>query len=184
MMQIQEVLSEGLTHHQRRKVSPQLHVATKHLKECEASKLIKTRSLCLSLEKRSQHLGADGIYLDDITELEPEVAALYFPKRSICLFPCGSMQEPNRIWHSVLMLLLSDGSSSSAKGDSEMMMMMGVRSGNQSPQSVASSGMDSGVDSLPEQLGDLPQVAISLCGGLADTGEITRGRQRRRMVSY
>lgn len=36
---------------------------------------------CLCLEKRSQHLGADGIYLDDITELEPEVAALYFPKR-------------------------------------------------------------------------------------------------------
>lgn len=35
----------------------------------------------LLLEKRSQHLGADGIYLDDITELEPEVAALYFPKR-------------------------------------------------------------------------------------------------------
>lgn len=32
-------------------------------------------------EKRSQHLGTDGVYLDDITELEPEVAALYFPKR-------------------------------------------------------------------------------------------------------
>uniref|UniRef100_A0A8C6TW50 phosphatidate phosphatase n=1 Tax=Neogobius melanostomus TaxID=47308 RepID=A0A8C6TW50_9GOBI len=31
-------------------------------------------------EKRSRHLGSDGIYLDDITELEPEVAALYFPK--------------------------------------------------------------------------------------------------------
>uniref|UniRef100_A0A673CA30 phosphatidate phosphatase n=1 Tax=Sphaeramia orbicularis TaxID=375764 RepID=A0A673CA30_9TELE len=29
---------------------------------------------------RSRHLGSDGIYLDDITELEPEVAALYFPK--------------------------------------------------------------------------------------------------------
>uniref|UniRef100_A0A8C8DUW1 phosphatidate phosphatase n=1 Tax=Oryzias sinensis TaxID=183150 RepID=A0A8C8DUW1_9TELE len=28
----------------------------------------------------SRHLGSDGIYLDDITELEPEVAALYFPK--------------------------------------------------------------------------------------------------------
>lgn len=37
--------------------------------------------MCLWLEKRSQHLGADGIYLDDITELDPEVAALYFPKR-------------------------------------------------------------------------------------------------------
>lgn len=36
---------------------------------------------CPSLEKRSQHLGTDGVYLDDITELEPEVAALYFPKR-------------------------------------------------------------------------------------------------------
>lgn len=40
----------------------------------------ETFSLWL-LEKRSQHLGADGVYLDDITELEPEVAALYFPKR-------------------------------------------------------------------------------------------------------
>lgn len=34
-------------------------------------------------DKRSRHLGADGIYLDDITELEPEVAALYFPKRYV-----------------------------------------------------------------------------------------------------
>ncbi|XP_054618369.1 phosphatidate phosphatase LPIN1-like isoform X2 [Dunckerocampus dactyliophorus] len=31
-------------------------------------------------DKRSRHLGADGVYLDDITDLEPEVAALYFPK--------------------------------------------------------------------------------------------------------
>lgn len=44
--------------------------------------------LCVSLEKRSQHLGADGMYLDDITQLEPEVAALYFPKRSVCVCVC------------------------------------------------------------------------------------------------
>uniref|UniRef100_A0A8C6KNL4 phosphatidate phosphatase n=1 Tax=Nothobranchius furzeri TaxID=105023 RepID=A0A8C6KNL4_NOTFU len=31
-------------------------------------------------DKRSRHLGADGVYLDDLTDLEPEVAALYFPK--------------------------------------------------------------------------------------------------------
>uniref|UniRef100_A0A8D3CGE6 phosphatidate phosphatase n=1 Tax=Scophthalmus maximus TaxID=52904 RepID=A0A8D3CGE6_SCOMX len=37
-------------------------------------------SLCSVADKRSRHLGSDGIYLDDITELEPEVAALYFPK--------------------------------------------------------------------------------------------------------
>ena len=36
---------------------------------------------CASVDKRSQHLGSDGVYLDDITALEPEVAALYFPKR-------------------------------------------------------------------------------------------------------
>lgn len=36
-------------------------------------------------DKRSRHLGSDGIYLDDITELEPEVAALYFPKRFVVL---------------------------------------------------------------------------------------------------
>uniref|UniRef100_A0AAQ5YD73 phosphatidate phosphatase n=1 Tax=Amphiprion ocellaris TaxID=80972 RepID=A0AAQ5YD73_AMPOC len=105
----------------------------------------------------NQHLGADGIYLDDITELEPEVAALYFPK--------------------------SDGGSSSMKGDSEM-MMLGVRSANQSPQSVGSSGMDSGVDSLSDQMGDLPHVAISLCGGLTDNKEITREQFLERAVSY
>ena len=64
------------------------------------------------------------------------------------------------------------------KVDSEM-MMMGARSANQSPQSVASSGVDSGVDSLPDQLGDLAHVAISLCGGLTDNREITRGMLRK-----
>lgn len=75
-----------------------------------------------------------------------------------------------------MVFLLSDGSSSSVKGDSEM-MMVGVRSTNQSPLSVGSSGMDSGVDSLLDQISDLPHVAISLCGGLTDNKEITRGRK-------
>uniref|UniRef100_H2RJV9 phosphatidate phosphatase n=1 Tax=Takifugu rubripes TaxID=31033 RepID=H2RJV9_TAKRU len=123
------------------------------------SPIRRTDSPSKKKEKRSQHLGTDGIYLDDITELEPKVAALYFPK--------------------------SDGSSSSMKGDSEMMMMMmGVRSANQSPQSVASSGMDSGVDSLPEQLGDLPHIAISLCGGLTDNRDITREQFQEKVISY
>uniref|UniRef100_A0A673BSG9 phosphatidate phosphatase n=1 Tax=Sphaeramia orbicularis TaxID=375764 RepID=A0A673BSG9_9TELE len=111
----------------------------------------------VSLPKMSQHLGSDGVYLDDITELEPEVAALYFPK--------------------------SDGGGSSMKGDSDI-MMMSVRSANQSPQSVGSSGVDSGVDSLPDQFGDLPHVAISLCGGLTDNREITREHFLERAVSY
>lgn len=120
------------------------------------SPIRRTDSPSKKKEKRSQHLGTDGIYLDDITELEPEVAALYFPK--------------------------SDGSSSSVKLDSEMMMC--VRSENHSPQSVGSSGVDSGVDSLPEHFGDLPHVAISLCGGLTDNREITREQFQQRAVSY
>uniref|UniRef100_I3IVR3 phosphatidate phosphatase n=1 Tax=Oreochromis niloticus TaxID=8128 RepID=I3IVR3_ORENI len=88
-------------------------------------------------DKRSRHLGSDGIYLDDITELEPEVAALYFPK---------SISDP------------------------------GLHSTSQSPQSVSSGG-DSGVDSYCDHMSDLPSIAISLCGGLNDNREITKGKQ-------
>uniref|UniRef100_A0A8C6NHS0 phosphatidate phosphatase n=1 Tax=Nothobranchius furzeri TaxID=105023 RepID=A0A8C6NHS0_NOTFU len=102
--------------------------------------------------QRSQHLGADGVYLDDLTELEPEVAALYFPKSSI-------------------------------RGNSEM-MMVDVRSNNQSPQSMGSSGVDSGVDSYVDQISDQPHVAISLCGGLTDNKEITREQFLERAISY
>ncbi|XP_051918923.1 phosphatidate phosphatase LPIN1 isoform X1 [Hippocampus zosterae] len=130
-----------------------------HLEEGgnRGSPIRRTDSPSKRKEKRSQHLGADGVYLDDLTELEPEVAALYFPK--------------------------SDGGGSSMKVDSEA-MMTGVRSANQSPQSVGSCGMDSGVDSLLDHLGDLPHVAISLCGGLSDNKEITREQFQERAVSY
>ncbi|KAM9765449.1 phosphatidate phosphatase LPIN1 isoform 1-T1 [Menidia menidia] len=119
------------------------------------SPIRRTDSPSKKKEKRSQHLGTDGIYLDDITELEPEVAALYFPK--------------------------SDGGISSMRGDTEMLLEM--RSTDQSPQSVGSSGMDSGVDTL-DHIGDLPHVAISLCGGLTDNKEITKEEFLERAVSY
>lgn len=70
---------------------------------------------------------------------------------------------------------LSDGGCTSTRD------IAGVRSANQSPQSVGSSGMDSGVDSLCDPIADLPHVAISLCGGLTDNKEITRGRRRRKV---
>ncbi|XP_077568949.1 phosphatidate phosphatase LPIN1 isoform X2 [Stigmatopora nigra] len=107
-------------------------------------------------EKRSQHLGADGVYLDDITELDPEVAALYFPK--------------------------SEGAGSSIRTDTDVMMT--ARSANQSPHSEGSCGVDSGVDGLLDHMGDLPHVAISLCGGLSDNKEITREHFQERAVSY
>ncbi|XP_030627282.1 phosphatidate phosphatase LPIN1 [Chanos chanos] len=111
----------------------------------------KTDSPSKRKDKRSRHLGSDGVYLDDITELEPEVAALYFPK--------------------------NDGPAS-VRGVSE------IRSANQSPQSVGSSGMDSGVDSYLDQMSDLPTVAISLCGGLTDNTEITKEQFQEKAISY
>lgn len=56
----------------------------------------------------------------------------------------------------------------------------GARSANQSPQSVGSSGIDSGVESTSDGLRDLPSIAISLCGGLSDNREITKGTGRAR----
>ncbi|XP_041928278.1 phosphatidate phosphatase LPIN1 isoform X1 [Alosa sapidissima] len=111
----------------------------------------KTDSPSKRKDKRSHHLGSDGVYLDDITELEPEVAALYFPK--------------------------SEGVGSGQPGQE-------VRSANQSPQSVGSSGMDSGVDSYCDQTGDLPSIAISLCGGLTDNLEITKEQFEEKAISY
>ncbi|XP_077941730.1 phosphatidate phosphatase LPIN1 isoform X2 [Gasterosteus aculeatus] len=139
-------------------VSPRILLDRRDEFENRGSPIRSTDSPSKRKEKRSQHLGSDGVYLDDLTELEPEVAALYFPK--------------------------SDGGSSSMRGDSELMMVMGVRSANQSPQSVGSSGVDSGVDSLSDQVGDLPHVAISLCGGLTDNSEITREQFQERAISF
>ncbi|KAK1805659.1 hypothetical protein P4O66_019931, partial [Electrophorus voltai] len=94
-------------------------------------------------DRRSRHLGADGVYLDDITELEPEVAALYFPK-----------------------------SESNGTGR--------ARCENASPPSVGGSGADSG----SEQPAELSPVALSLCGGLADSREISEEDFQEKAVAY
>uniref|UniRef100_A0A8C1UFA0 phosphatidate phosphatase n=1 Tax=Cyprinus carpio TaxID=7962 RepID=A0A8C1UFA0_CYPCA len=99
----------------------------------------KTDSPSKRKDKKSRHLGSDGVYLDDLKDLEPEVAALYFPK---------------------------SGSN-------------GVHSVTVSPQSMCSSGADSGVDSY-----DLPSMAISLCGGLTENREITKEHFQQKSVSF
>ncbi|XP_053523147.1 phosphatidate phosphatase LPIN1 isoform X4 [Artibeus jamaicensis] len=113
----------------------------------------KTESPSRKKDKRSRHLGADGVYLDDLTEMDPEVAALYFPKNGD---PAGLPKHADN----------------------------GARSANQSPQSVGSSGVDSGVESTSDGLRDLPSIAISLCGGLSDNREITTEAFLEQAVSY
>ncbi|XP_038176087.1 phosphatidate phosphatase LPIN1 isoform X4 [Arvicola amphibius] len=114
----------------------------------------KTDSPSRKKDKRSRHLGADGVYLDDLTDMDPEVAALYFPKNGD---PAGLPKQ------------VCDN---------------GARSANQSPQSVGSSGIDSGVESTSDGLRDLPSIAISLCGGLSDHRDITKDAFLEQAVSY
>ncbi|XP_068136386.1 phosphatidate phosphatase LPIN1 isoform X2 [Hyperolius riggenbachi] len=114
----------------------------------------KTDSPSKKKDKRSRHLGTDGVYLDDITCMDPEIAALYFPKS-------GESCPPGK-----------------STGENE------VRSANQSPQSVGSSGVDSGVESISDGIRDLPSIAISLCGGLSDNKELTKEQFIEQVVTY
>ncbi|KAG8445658.1 hypothetical protein GDO86_010440 [Hymenochirus boettgeri] len=114
----------------------------------------KTDSPSKKKDKRSRHLGADGVYLDDLTCMDPEVAALYFPKSGDTAAPGKSTSEN------------------------------GARSASQSPQSVGSSGADSGVESISDGIRDLPSIAISLCGGLSDNKELTDEQFIEQVVTY
>ncbi|NXU58988.1 LPIN1 phosphatase, partial [Turnix velox] len=120
---------------------------------CSAQPSGKTDSPSKKKDKRSRHLGADGVYLDDLTDMDPEVAALYFPK---------------------------NGDNAQSKNTNDT----GPRSASQSPQSVGSSGVDSGVESTSDGIRDLPSLAISLCGGLTDNKEITKEEFLEHAVTY
>ncbi|XP_029446935.1 phosphatidate phosphatase LPIN2 isoform X3 [Rhinatrema bivittatum] len=105
------------------------------------------------VRKRSQHQGPDDIYLDDLKVLEPEVAALYFPK---------SESDP--------------GSRQWTESD--------TLSGSQSPQSVGSAAADSGTECLSDSAMDMPDVTLSLCGGLTENGEISKEKFKEYIITY
>lgn len=50
-------------------------------KEKRKQSLAFLLQLIKGVTRRSQHQGPEDIYLDDLSVLEPEVAARYFPKR-------------------------------------------------------------------------------------------------------
>lgn len=57
---------------------------------------------------------------------------------------------------------------------------MGGRSGSQSPQSVGSAAADSGTECLSDSTADLPDVTLSLCGGVGENSEISKGTRKKR----
>ncbi|CDQ68330.1 unnamed protein product [Oncorhynchus mykiss] len=104
--------------------------------------------------KRSQHLGPSDIYLDDLSNLDPEVAALYFPPKS------------------------------EAEGCSQLSAEQGSGSGNQSPQSVGSGAMDSGTEYLSDSTTDHMDVSMSLCGHTGHTSQINKDQFMEHVVNY
>ncbi|KAJ8279800.1 hypothetical protein COCON_G00068660 [Conger conger] len=105
------------------------------------------------VQKRSQHQGPEDIYLDDLTQLEPEVVARYFPKSETDHVPKHWMETD-------------------------------LRSGSQSPQSVGSAAADSGTECLSDSASDLPDVTLSLCGGLSENSDISKEKFMQHIITY
>uniref|UniRef100_A0A3B4TYF0 phosphatidate phosphatase n=1 Tax=Seriola dumerili TaxID=41447 RepID=A0A3B4TYF0_SERDU len=61
---------------------------------------------------------------------------------------------------------------------------MGRRSGSQSPQSVGSAAADSGTECLSDSAGDLPDVTLSLCGGVGENSEISKEKFMEHIITY
>ncbi|MEQ2199433.1 hypothetical protein XENOCAPTIV_027414 [Xenoophorus captivus] len=60
----------------------------------------------------------------------------------------------------------------------------GRRSGSQSPQSVGSAAADSGTECLSDSPSDLPDVKLSLCGGVGENSEISKEKFMEHMITY
>ncbi|XP_071615984.1 phosphatidate phosphatase LPIN3 [Heliangelus exortis] len=97
--------------------------------------------------KRSPHLGPSDIYLEDLSKLDEEQVALYFPR--------------------------SDTEQSSKPvADPSIPLCVQLP-----PDLPAHSSMDSGSDLMPT-------LALSLCGGLGDSRQISQEKFMEHMVSY
>ncbi|KAJ3601810.1 hypothetical protein NHX12_029574 [Muraenolepis orangiensis] len=105
-------------------------------------------------KRSSKHLGPTGIYLDDLTKLDPEVAALYFPKSDT---PPGADQGSN-----------SGNQSPQSVGSG----------------SLGSGAMDSGAEYLSDSTMDPMDVSMSLCGRVGDTSRISQEKFKEHIVTY
>ncbi|XP_033856670.2 phosphatidate phosphatase LPIN2 isoform X1 [Acipenser ruthenus] len=59
-----------------------------------------------------------------------------------------------------------------------------THSGSQSPQSVGSAAADSGTECLSDSATDMPDVTLSLCGGLGENSEISKEKFLEHIVTY
>ncbi|XP_036376551.1 phosphatidate phosphatase LPIN2 isoform X1 [Megalops cyprinoides] len=59
-----------------------------------------------------------------------------------------------------------------------------LHSGSQSPQSVGSAAADSGTECLSDSASDLPDVTLSLCGGLSENSDISKEKFEQHIITY
>ncbi|XP_010145639.1 PREDICTED: phosphatidate phosphatase LPIN3 [Eurypyga helias] len=97
--------------------------------------------------KRSPHLGPSGIYLEDLSSLDEEQVALYFPRSDTEQSSKPVADPSNPLCVQLLSNLPAD---SPADSDSDLM----------------------------------PTIALSLCGGLGDSRQISHEKFMEHMVSY
>ncbi|CAM9710733.1 unnamed protein product [Lampetra planeri] len=132
---------------------------TKALSKAESP--VRKKGMAPSLHfvgKRSQYLGQSDIYLDELSRLDPVEAAMYFPKSE------GEPCPPGR------------------PGE---VAAVPARSPSHSPQSVGSGAADSGTECLSDSAqGDASTVALSLCGGLAESCNISQEKFEAHRVSF
>lgn len=130
--------------------------------------------------KRNQHLGPSDIYLDDLPSLDSENVALYFPKRYVGAggrgfgtAACGARGFLSRAWeerghlHLLLYschcaLLVFSDCGMGARRWSEPSNQKLLESPN--PEHIAECTLDL-----------VDKIELSLCGGLADSRDISLG---------
>ncbi|XP_010789740.1 phosphatidate phosphatase LPIN2-like [Notothenia coriiceps] len=73
---------------------------------------------------------------------------------------------------------------SESEAATKLWMDSEMHSGSQSPQSVGSAAADSGTECLSDSASDLPDVTLSLCGGLTENAEISKERFMEHIIIY
>ncbi|XP_060920642.1 phosphatidate phosphatase LPIN2-like isoform X1 [Labrus mixtus] len=73
---------------------------------------------------------------------------------------------------------------SESEQDPKHWVETGRRSSSQSPQSVGSAAADSGTECLSDSAGDLPDVTLSLCGGVGENSEISKEKFMEHIITY
>uniref|UniRef100_A0A674NXS0 phosphatidate phosphatase n=1 Tax=Takifugu rubripes TaxID=31033 RepID=A0A674NXS0_TAKRU len=125
----------------------------------------------------------DGGSAPECTVVKPDsLSPIFVPKRS-------QHQGPEDIYLDDLNVLEPDVAAryfpkSESEAAAKHWIDSGMRSGSQSPQSVGSAAADSGTECLSDSASDLPDVTLSLCGGLTENAEISKERFMEHMITY